>query len=176
VFCFPAVKFGDFWLDVGLHGFYDSNGRVDPAAVAAAFADPVRVSKPRGVSMAETQKGVGDKATYTRLVRQRPLTIGYGLGIYPFNLIGVKDGCLVSVQITGWSNNSGTTLPGAAEIAAAFVDDAILLDEGGDVMYFEAPAGGELTYRNVADRSTCVVASCENRYIIRGALCIVYPK
>ena len=64
------------------------------------------------------------------------LTVVLKRGIYPHNMIGVRDdGRLIVIAVRGLSNRVGVTLQGGAEIMRQLgAKTALLLDNGGDVM------------------------------------------
>lgn len=63
-------------------------------------------------------------------------------GLFPHNMIGIaEDSNVISVLVTGWSNTAGLMLDKADRLFTDVKDkygiaikDAILLDNGGDVM------------------------------------------
>ena len=57
-------------------------------------------------------------------------------GLYPHNMLGVREnGVVMSVVLRGLSNRLGVSILGAAEgMASLGAQDAVILDNGGDVM------------------------------------------
>jgi hypothetical protein len=64
------------------------------------------------------------------------LRVVYREGLYPHHMSGVReDGTVLSVVVSGASNRAGVTIRGAADIMCRLgARDAILIDNGGDVM------------------------------------------
>lgn len=93
--------------------------------------------------------------------------------IYCHSILGVdKQGNLCSMYITGWSNNVGTTLQKLSQLAANIFQDAILLNNGGDVFYLNNYDQKEqmIPYSKLQDPRWTIVESCEQRYYIRSVL------
>jgi hypothetical protein len=147
VFLMGRIALGDDrWIDAGLSGLRDiADERLDTVAIKRAlrgevvFADVGQFSdaQVRDAMCAKGYRNVPepeDPGDFS--VHDGTLAVIFRQGIYPHNLIGIRhDGRLISVAIEGLSNRVGVTIRGAAEIMKELgAQDAIMLDNGGDVM------------------------------------------
>jgi len=185
-FRFPAVKAGNYWKDVGLAEFY-SHGSIDRMVVEKVLAGGV--IRTRWVDYTESEEGLragleakgcvesasGERGTYA--IDGSYLEIVYLNGLYCHNLIGLDpDNNLVSMQVAGWSNNVGSSLLALSRLASQVYQDAILLDNGGDVFFLynrDPDRHRVIPYEKRDDASWTVVKSCEDRYFIRSVLMFV---
>lgn len=146
LFLFGRIDIGpNRWIDVGLASFWTLQGRLDTVALEKALrgapvcvdvrqfsADSIRlVMDAKGYDETSSPKEIGQYSLqdgFLRVVLKR--------GIYPHSMIGVRrDGSLISVAIEGLSNRVGVTICGAADIMKKIgAEDALLIDNGGDVM------------------------------------------
>jgi len=145
LFLFGRVETGDnCWIDAGLAGFWDAEGRLDTAAVERALrGEPisadVRQFPAESVRSAMDAKGY-DEASEPAAIGQYSLRDGLlrvvlRRGIYPHSMMGIRpDDRLISVALEGLSNRAGVTLRGAADIMKTLgAEEAILIDNGADV-------------------------------------------
>ena len=145
LFLFGRIPAGEKrWIDAGLGAFWD-NGMLNTDAVESALdGKPVTVDvrqfDERAIYEAMDGKGY-DKVT--KPVNRGEFSHKGGKlemvlleGLYPHNMIGIRnDGCVISVVLRGLSNRLGVSMQGAAEIMAGLgAEDAVLIDNGGDVM------------------------------------------
>jgi hypothetical protein len=146
VFLFGRIETGpDRRIDIGLAGLWDEQGNIDADAVERAlrgdrtFTD-VRQFAPGRVRQAMLAKGYAEvadpKAPGEYSLKSGILMVVLKRGIYPHNMIGVRDdGRLIVAAVRGLSNRVGVTLPGGAEIMRMLgAKAALLIDNGGDVM------------------------------------------
>lgn len=145
LFLFGRMPAGDKrWLDAGLGAFWD-NGVLNIESVKAALeGNPVLVDvrqfNETAVLAAMAAKGYdkvdepNERGQFS--LRDRKLTMILLDGLYPHNMIGVRnDGVVMSVVLRGLSNRLGVSIMGAAEVMASLgAQDAVILDNGGDVM------------------------------------------
>jgi hypothetical protein len=186
VFRFPAVPSGAYWRDLGLEQFY-TQGSIDPEVVIKALNNSPITTRWKDLTDDETavKKALADKG-YQESDEGKPGTYRlYGSfvdivfldAIYCHDVIGIdkEQGNLCSMHVTGWSNNVGATLQGLSQLAANVFQDAILLNNGGDVFYLINDDLKEkmLPENKLDDPNWTVVASCENRYYTRGALLFI---
>lgn len=185
VFRFPAVRQGGYWKDVGLEQFYD-HGRLNRAAVAKALEGSPIVTRWRdltddqsSVRTAFVDKGFVEGFTDRGGFRFHGdyVEIFYLDALYCHNVIGLDaQGDLISMQVTGWSNNVGSSLYNLSRLAAQVFVDAILLDNGGDVFYFrncDPNRYREIPFEYLDDPQWTLVPSCENRYALRATVLFV---
>jgi hypothetical protein len=145
LFLFGRIPAGDKrWLDAGLGAFWD-DGVLNVESVSAALEGEVVLVDVRqfdetAVLAAMYAKGY-DKVDEPKVrgqfsLKNRKLTVMLLDGLYPHNMIGVrKDGVVMSVVLRGLSNRLGVSILGAAEVMASLdAQDAVILDNGGDVM------------------------------------------
>lgn len=182
VFRFAAVPCAGYWVDVGLEQFYD-NRKINPdTTIKALRHEPIKVQWRDLCDDADViKKALADKG-YQESVEGSPgsyylsgssVNIVFLEAIYCHNLLGIdKQGNLCSMYITGWSNNVGTTLQKLSQLAANIFQDAILLNNGGDVFYLSNYDQQEqmIPYSKLQDPRWTVVESCEQRYYIRSVL------
>jgi len=186
VFRFPAVPSGAYWRDLGLEQFY-TQGSIDPEVVIKALNNSPITTRWKDLTDDETavRKALADKG-YQESDEGKPGTYRlYGSfvdivfldAIYCHDVIGIdkEQGNLCSMHVTGWSNNVGATLQGLSQLAANVFQDAILLNNGGDVFYLinHDPKEKMLPDNKLDNANWTVVASCENRYYTRGALLFI---
>jgi hypothetical protein len=146
VFLFGRISSGpDRWIDAGLSAFWDANGDLNTQAIQRALRGESVSADVRQFPDAAVREALDAKG-YVRVpepsapgeysLHEGMLRIVFVPGIYPHNLIGVcRDGRLISVAIQGLSNRVGVSITGAADIMRSLgAEDAILLDNGGDVM------------------------------------------
>jgi hypothetical protein len=145
LFLFGRIPVGDKrWLDAGLAAFWD-DGTLNIQAVEAALdCEPVRVDvsqfNENTVREAMNAKGYEKVARPTSpgqfSLQAGKLDVVLLDGLYPHNMIGItKSGRVISVVLRGLSNRLGVSIRGAAEIMADLgAEDALLIDNGGDVM------------------------------------------
>lgn len=145
LFLFGRIPRGDKrWLDAGL-GVFWNDGQLDTEAVARALqGEPVEVNiaqfipeELRQAMAAKDYREAGKPRTpgeYT--IRGGVMRVILREGIYPHNMIGIRsDGTLLSVVAGGLSNRAGLTIRGAAQLMQSLgAEDALLIDNGGDVM------------------------------------------
>jgi hypothetical protein len=183
VFRFPVIKSGGYWKDLGLEQFYD-HGSISRATVARALeGKPITtrwrdLTSDRSVACRACQdKGFEESSEARRGTYQFDgdhIHITYLDGIYCHNLLGLdKDGNIMCMQVTGWSNNVGSTLTDLSMLAARVFKEAILLDNGGDVFFFanQHPDRRVIPYDETPDGpESAWVKSCEKRYFIRSVI------
>ena len=137
-FLFGRCQLGsDRWLDVGLAPFFDDTGALNPELLRAAcegkpLAVDISQFDRHGVVAALVAKGYAS-ADYA--LHGRTLEIKLKEGIYPHNLVGLRDdGKLLHVGIDGLSNRVGVTLTQAAALMAGLgARQSLILDNGNDV-------------------------------------------
>ncbi len=184
VFRFPAVRSGSYWRDLGLEQFYD-HGSINTDVVAKALKRLPITTRWRALTNDENSvrtalcdKGyreapADDSGPGTYSFSSDFVHITFSDAIYCHNVLGIdQEGSLCSMQVTGWSNNVGATLEGLSKLAANVFQEALLLDNGGDVFYLVNHDPGEkmIPYSRLANPDSTVVASCENRYFIRSVV------
>lgn len=186
VFRFPAVRSDTYWKDLALEQFYD-RGSIDTDVVVKALNGEPITTRWKDLTDDETSvrtalfnKGYNESAngmpgTYT--LDGSFINIVFLDSIYCHNVLGVdkEEGNLCSMHVTGWSNNVGTTLQGLSQLAANVFQDAILLNNGGDVFYLINHDQNDkmIPYNKLNDSNWTVVTSCENRYNVRAALLLI---
>jgi hypothetical protein len=145
LFLFGRMPAGEKrWLDAGLGAFWD-DGILNIKTVEAAMeGDPIQVDV-RQFSEAAVLSAMDAKG-YDRVdspkergqfsMKNGKLTMVLSDGIYPHNIIGIRrDGIVISVVLRGLSNRLGVSILGAGEIMENLgAQDAVILDNGGDVM------------------------------------------
>jgi hypothetical protein len=147
VFRFPAVRVGSHLVDVGLEQFFPG-GVLDRGLLAEALGRaPIRTRWTElGVGRPALVRALADKAYRpgssgepgTYRFDGEHLDLSLLEGIYPHNVFGLDaQGRPQSLLVTGWSNNVGYTLGQLSEVAGALFEDALLLDNGGDVFFLE---------------------------------------
>lgn len=186
VFRFPAVSSGGYWKDLALEQFYDGKG-IDVEVVKKALRGEVIATRWQDLTDDENsvRKALLDKG-YHEATNGKPGTysisgdfveVTFLDSIYCHNVLGVdkETGKLCSMQVTGWSNNVGATLQGLSQLAANVFQDAILLNNGGDVFFLVNQNQNEkmIPYSKLDDPNWTLVPSCENRYYIRAALLLI---
>jgi phosphodiester glycosidase len=145
LFLFGRIPAGDKrWLDAGLAAFWDDSVLNTHAVEAALNGEPVTVDVKqfdRGVvRTAMDAKGYNEVRIPTQpgefSLEGGKLEVVLLEGLYPHNMIGVRnDGSVISVVLRGLSNRLGVSIRAAAAIMAALgAADALLIDNGGDVM------------------------------------------
>jgi len=145
LFLFGRIPRGNKrWLEAGLAAFWEES-RLNVSALKAAIdGEPVTVDVGQfdadAVRSAMADKGYDEVAEPSRpgqfSLRDGNLTVVLLEGIYPHNMIGIReDGMVISVVLRGLSNRLGVSIRGAARIMRSLgARDALLLDNGGDVM------------------------------------------
>lgn len=186
VFRFPAVSSQGYWRDLALEQFYHNQG-VNTDTVSKAFRGEAITTCWRNLTNNEdaVRTALLDKG-YQENNQEQPgsfrlvgdhVEINFLDSIYCHNVLGVdkETGKLCSLHITGWSNNVGTTLSGLAQLAANVFQDAILVNNGGDVfcMVNQDQHQQMIPYSKLDDSNWTLVPSCEQRYYIRSALLLV---
>jgi len=149
LFLFGRIPRGDKrWMDIGLGAFWN-NGELDKEAVARALqGEPVEVDIAQfGLDAVHEAMAAKDYLRVDEPRKPGEYTLHGGTmrvilreGIYPHNMIGIRpDGTVLSVVAGGLSNRAGLTIRGAAQLMQSLgAQDALLLDNGGDVMmYFD---------------------------------------
>ena len=145
LFLFGRMPAGDKRrLDAGLAAFWEESRLSTTALKAAIDGEPVTVDvrqfDPAAVRAAMDGKGYDEVAEPVRpgqfSLRDGNLTVVLLDGLYPHNMIGIReDGFVISVVLRGLSNRVGVSIRGAADIMCSLgAKDALLLDNGGDVM------------------------------------------
>ncbi|KJH72458.1 hypothetical protein UH38_06740 [Aliterella atlantica CENA595] len=182
VFRFAAVPITSYWLDLGLEQFY-SNRKINVDTVMKAlryepisvrwrnYCDDVYIVKKALADKGYQESNNGVSGTY--YLTTNSVNIVFLEAIYCHNILGIdKQGNLCSMYITGWSNNVGTTLAGLSQLAANVFQDAILLNNGGDVFYLTNYDQKEqiIPYSKLSEPRWTIVESCEQRYYIRSVL------
>jgi hypothetical protein len=133
------------WIDIGLSAFWDENGNLNKRDLIRSLKGEVISVNIKRFPDKEVVKALADKGYIPNAspchpgdfrIRDGSLDIIFRDGIYPHNMIGIReDGKLLSVVIRGLSNRVGVSVPGAAEIMEMLgAYDAIMIDNGGDVM------------------------------------------
>ena len=141
-------------VDVGLERFW-RDGMLDPQAVAAAVrGEPVEIAlepyvevfppagEPIGV---DRLRATLDTQGYIQVTRPRArgewrlaqdrIEVVFYLGIYNHSVLGVgADAALRWLGFSSQGGRTGLTLLDTAQLAADYMTDAILVDNGGDVM------------------------------------------
>lgn len=183
VFRFAAVPSGGYWLDLGLEQFYKNRKinvdtvmkalRYEPISVRwQDFCNDVDIVK-KALADKGYQESNNDGIPGTYYLSNNSVNIVFLEAIYCHNILGIdKQGDLCSMYVTGWSNNVGTTLIGLSQLAANVFQDAILLNNGGDVFYLTNYDQKEqmIPYSKLPDPRWTIVESCEQRYCIRSVL------
>jgi len=145
LFLFGRMQMGNKrWLDAGLAAFWEESHLNTTALEVAIDGEPVTVDVRQfdagAVRTAMDGKGYDEIAEPKRpgqfSLRDGNLRFVLLDGIYPHNMIGIReDGFVISVVLRGLSNRLGVSIRGAAEIMCSLgAKDALLLDNGGDVM------------------------------------------
>jgi hypothetical protein len=145
LFLFGRLQIGkERWLDAGLATFWEESHLNTTALKAAIDGEPVTVDVQQfdagAIRSAMDSKGYDEIAEPNRpgqfSLRDGNLRVVLLDGIYPHNMIGIReDGFVISVVLRGLSNRLGVSICGAAEIMCGLgAKDALLLDNGGDVM------------------------------------------
>ena len=182
VFRFAAVPRAGYWLDLGLEQFYISRKinvdtvmkalRHEPISVRwRDFCDDINTIKKALADKGYQECNNGVPGTY--YLSSNSVNIVFLEAIYCHNILGIdKQGNLCSMYITGWSNNVGTTLAGLSQLAAKVFQDAVLLNNGGDVFYLTNYDQKEqmIPYSKLPDPHSTIVESCEHRYYSRSVL------
>ena len=186
VFRFPAVRSDAYWKDLALEQFYN-HGSINTDIINKALSGEPITTRWRDLTDNETyvRKALLDKG-YQESDSGKPGTYSFDGSfvnivfldsIYCHNVVGVdkEKGNLCFMHVTGWSNNVGTTLQGLSQLAANVFQDAILLNNGGDVFYLVNQDQNErmIPDKKLDDPNSTVVASCENRYHIRAVLLLI---
>jgi len=146
LFLFGRLQSGpDRWIDVGLSGFYDEQGHLDPGAVESALQGDCAVSEVgqfaselvheammrKGYARVANPKASGEYSLENGVLTAVPLP-----GIYPHSMVGLDaGGSLIVAAIRGFSNRVGVSVRGAAEVMSMLgAQTAVMIDNGGDVM------------------------------------------
>jgi hypothetical protein len=145
LFLFGRIPRGEKrWIDAGLAAFWN-NGEMDTAAVEGAIrGEPVTVDVSQfGEQEVRDAMGAKDYVEVGEPKQPGQYSLGNGAlkvvlleGLYPHNMIGIrKDGTLFTAVVRGLSNRAGVTIRGAAQLMRSLgAADALLIDNGGDVM------------------------------------------
>lgn len=149
LFLFGRIPLGGKrWMDAGLGALWN-NGELDKEAVARALrGEPVEVDIAQfGPDVVREAMHAKDYLEVDEPRKPGEYTLHRGTmrvilreGIYPHNMIGIRpDGTVLSVVAGGLSSRAGLTIRGAARLMQSLgAQDALLLDNGGDVMmYFD---------------------------------------
>ena len=186
IFRFPAIKCWNYWKDVGLERFYD-HGSINRFSVLKALNHDTISTRWKDLTQnsQELFTPFNDKS-YANSSSLSPghfkfnddmIEIAYSDGIYCHNVLGIdKDENLCTMQVTGWSNNVGATILTLSHLASQIFQDALLLDNGGDVFYFlndDPQKHKMISYEQLNDPQWTIVPSCEQRYTIRSVLLFV---
>jgi len=145
LFLFGRMQMGNTrWLDTGLVAFWEDSHLNTTALKAAIDGEPVTVDVRQfdagAIRSAMDCKGYDEVTEPSRpgqfSLRNGNMRLILLAGIYPHNMIGIReDGFMISVVVRGLSNRLGVSIFGAAEIMCGLgAKDALLLDNGGDVM------------------------------------------
>jgi hypothetical protein len=127
------------WIDAGATAFWNE-GALDRAIRGLPVSADVSQFSAADVHAALAEKDYLEVPDPTLpghfALSNGELRVVFREGIYPHNMVGVRDdGTVLSVVVSGASNRAGVTLRGAAEIMLRLgARDAILIDNGGDVM------------------------------------------
>jgi hypothetical protein len=127
------------WIDAGLSAFR-SKGAIERAVRGLPVEADVSQFSPTEVRDAMASKDyfeVAEPAVPGEFsLRGGVMVVVFREGLYPHNMIGIRgDETVLSVVVSGASNRAGVTVRGAAEIMHRLgARDAILIDNGGDVM------------------------------------------
>lgn len=188
VFRFAAVPSAGYWLDLGLNHFYkDGNINID-TVIKALKHEPITMrwrdlcNDADVVKKALADKGYqesNNRSPGTYYLSGSSVDIVFLEAIYCHSILGIdKQGNLCSMYITGWSNNAGTTLQRLSHLAANLFQDAILLNNGGDVFYLTNYDQKEqmIPYSKLPDSRWTVIESCERRYYIRSVLLLTCDR
>lgn len=145
LFLFGRILMGNKrWLDAGLSAFWHK-GKMNREHVKNALqGNPISVRVDQ-FDENDVREAMGNKGyDEVREPQQRgefslshnTLKVCLLEGIYPHNMIGIKEnGIVLSVAMKGLSNRVGVTIQGAARIMKMLgAKDALLIDNGGDVM------------------------------------------
>ena len=149
ILLFPRISKGEKrWIDGGLASFWTEDGNLDKDRLIKTIKgettevdisqfekdDVVKALKVKDYK--ECLNGSAPKERGKYKLEGKMLIIKFKNGIYPHNMIGIReDGKLLSVVIQGLSNRVGVTLIKAAEVMRMLgAKDALLIDNGGDVM------------------------------------------
>lgn len=141
------------WMDAGLAAFWGNNSRLNKSIIGKALRATLEINRePIPVSVDVSQFDpedvccAMDDKSYDKVENSLSKPGQYGLkdgvlkvifreGLYPHHMIGIRNGKILSVVLRGLSNRLGVTIRGAAELMEQLsVDDALLIDNGGDVM------------------------------------------
>jgi hypothetical protein len=145
LFLFGRVQRGDKrWIDVGLSAFWDE-GRLNLATVehairGGAIEADVSQFDTQEVREAMEAKDYSEAAAVKTpgqfSIQGNRLRVILLEGVYPHSMIGIRDeGTVLSVVVSGLSNRAGVTIRGAAQLMSRLgARDALLIDNGGDVM------------------------------------------
>jgi hypothetical protein len=145
LFLFGRMPRGDKrWIDAGLAAFWD-NGQINTTTLKRAIrGEPVTVDVSQ-FSELEVRQAMSEK-DYVEVPEPKTpgqfslngnfMTVILLEGLYPHNMIGIReDGTLFSAVLRGLSNRAGVTIRGAAQLMRSLgAVDALLIDNGGDVM------------------------------------------
>jgi len=193
VFRFPAIKSGNYWKDVGLEQFYD-HGSINKNSVLKALKNETTTTRWKDLTQdkQDIHASFSSKSYNQHNQHTSPLTpghyrlnndmteIAYSDAIYSHNVLGLhKNGNLCSMQVTGWSNNVGATLLDLSNLASQIFQNALLLDNGGDVFYFwnnDSLNYSMIPYEQLNNTQWTIVPSCEKRYTIRSVILFVLNK
>lgn len=182
VFRFAAIPSAGYWLDLGLEQFYDY-GKININTVIKALrhepiniqwrdlCNDVNVIKKALADKGYQESNSGNPGTY--YLSGSSVSIVFLQAIYCHSILGIdKQGELCSMYITGWSNNVGTTLQSLSQLAANLFQDAILVNNGGDVFQLVNYDQKEqmIPYTKLQDPHWTVIESCDQGYYIRSVL------
>ena len=182
VFRFAAIPSAGYWLDLGIEQFYNNRKINIDTVIRALRHEPVNIqwrdlcNDENVIKKALADKGYqesnnGNPGSY--YLSGSSVNIVFLPAIYCHSILGIdKQGELCSMYITGWSNNVGTTLQSLCQLAANIFQDAILVNNGGDVFSLVNYDQKEqmIPYNKLQNPHWTVIESCEQRYYIRSVL------